>query len=302
MQPRTIQQATEILLDVVDRGLSYREASARHGISRSTAEKQVKALVRLAASQSRIGTLSLHDLSSLALLRGSRAAVVEAVKAFDPAAIRRRAALGAHDDLVGAIKSVRCQSENANRDVALLVMLFCTGAKPLEIAGLRVRDYLGADGRPRDCAELARTDGDGLGVRKLYFMNDRLRGALDAYLEERLRRNIGVTGRPAYRGLDPASALFLTKGGRPFAIKARGPSDPRPCCPVLVGTYRVILTRAGFAGVTTQQARRQVAQRLVERGASRRQVGELLGLVHTKSVKRLLGRPPPSMECLLKDL
>src|SRR5204863_6252814 len=90
MQPRTIRQATEILHDVLERRLSYREAGARHGIARSTAEKQVKALVRLAASQTPIGTLNGAALSSLALLRAARDDVLRAVQAFDPVASAHR--------------------------------------------------------------------------------------------------------------------------------------------------------------------------------------------------------------------
>lgn len=302
MQPRTIRQATEILYDVLDRGLSYREASARHGIARSTAEKQVKALVRLAAGQTSIGTLRGGDLSCLALLRGAREAVLNAVHAFDPAANTRGAALGADDDLAAAVKSLRSQSENANRDVALLLLLFSTGAKPLEIASLRVRDYLTEDGQARECTAFDRPDHGQLGSRQFYFMSRRLCSALDAYLEERFRRSLGVSDQRTYRGLDPNSGLFLTKDGRPFEVKARNATDPRPCCPVLVATYRRILVRAGLPGMTMQSARRHVAQRLVARGATRRQVGELLGIVHQRSVKRLLSRAAPSIEHLVRDM
>lgn len=302
MLPRTIRQATQILFDVLERGLSYREAGLRHGVVRSTAERQVKALVRLAASQTPIGNLRGGDLSSLALLRGSREAVLRALQAFDPAAKGGPSAICSSDDLAEAVRSLRSQSENANRDVALLMLLFCTGAKPLEVAGLQVRDYLSADGRARESTLIGPASGGHHRGRQLYFVNRRLCGALDAYLEERLQRNLGVTGQPEYRGLDPGSGLFLTRAGRPFEVRARSASDPRPCCPVLVSTYRCILLKAGLMGMTTQSVRRHVAQRLVERGATRRQVGDLLGIAHPRSVNRLLRRPAPSIEHLVRDM
>jgi hypothetical protein len=49
---------------------------------------------------------------------------------------------------------VRLRSENANRDVALIYVLFCTGAKPIEIARLEVRDYLNSDGSIRERSEM----------------------------------------------------------------------------------------------------------------------------------------------------
>lgn len=302
MQPRTIRQATEILHDVLERRLSYREAGARHGIARSTAEKQVKALVRLAASQTPIGTLNDAALSSLALLRAARDHVLRAVQALDPAASAHRGAPSWDGEFTEAVKSLRSQSENANRDVALLLLLFSTGAKPLEIAALRVRDYLTQDGQPRECTDIGRVQEGQSGRRPLYLLSQRLRSALDAYLEERFRRGLGVSGQPGYRGLAPDSGLFLTKAGRPFEVKARGDDDPRPICPVLVATYRRILVRAGMPGMTMQSARRHVAQRLLARGATRHQVGELLGIVHQRSVQRLLRRAAPSIEHLVKDM
>ncbi|WP_295638385.1 hypothetical protein [uncultured Methylibium sp.] len=302
MQPRTIRQATEILHDVLERRLSYREAGARHGIARSTAEKQVKALVRLAASQTPIGTLNGAALSSLALLRAARDDVLRAVQAFDPAAGAHRGMPRWDGEFAEALKSLRSQSENANRDVALLLLLFSTGAKPLEIAVLRVRDYLTQDGQARDCADIGHLEDGQPGRRPLYFLSQRLRSALDAYLEERFRRGLGVSGQPGYRGLVADSSLFLTKDGRSFEVKARSNSDPRPICPVLVATYRRILVRAGMPGMTMQSARRHVAQRLLARGATRFQVGELLGIVHQRSVQRLLRRAAPSIEYLVKDI
>jgi integrase len=239
---------------------------------------------------------------SLALLRGAREAVLKSVRAFDPTATARRSAPDANEDLVAAVKSLRAQSENANRDAALLLLLFSTGAKPLEIASLRVRDYLTEDGHVRECSEIDRPDRGQLRSRHFYFMSGRLCSAVDVYLEERFRRGLCVSGQPAYRGLDPGSGLFLTKDGRAFEVKARSATDSRRCCPVLVATYRRILARAGLAGMTMQSARRHVAQRLVARGATRRQVSELLGIVHERSVKRLLRRADPSIEHLVRDM
>jgi integrase len=302
MQPRTIRQATEILHDVLERRLSYREAGARHGIARSTAEKQAKTLVRLAASQNPIRALNAAALSSLALLRAARADVLRAVQAFDPAASTQHGMTWWDGEFTEALKPLRSQSENANRDVALLLLLFSTGAKPLEIAALRVRDYLTQDGQPRDYADIDHLEDGQPGRRPLCFLSQRLRSALDAYLEERFRRGLGVSERPGYRGLAADSSLFLTKDGRSFEVKARSANDPRPICPVLVATYRRILVRAGMPGMTMQSARRHVAQRLLARGATRCQVGELLGIVHQRSVQRLLRRAAPPIEQLVKDI
>lgn len=301
MQRKTIDQAAEILTDVLVRGLSFRAAGARHGIGKSTAERQVKVLVRLAASQTPIKGLRGSDLNSLALLRNARDEVLRSVAAFDPATPIPAAQLAGDDELPVVIRSVRSQSENANRDVALLLLIISTGAKPLEIARMRVCDYLDRAGTLREFA-VPQTGGEtGKGGRRLYFASQRLCDAIDAYLVERLRRGLGTSGGSDFRGLDPDSRLFMTKDGRPFAVKARGPHDPRPICPVVVAICRRILTRAGLQGVTTHALRRQLAQRLTARGASRQRVGELLGIASTRSVGRLLRASAPTAAQLFCD-
>ena len=238
MLPRTIRQATQILFDVLERGLSYREAGLRHGIVRSTAEKQVKALVRLAASQTPIGNLRGGDLSSLALLRGSREAVLKALQAFDPAAKGSPSAIRSSDDLAEAVRSLRSQSENANRDVALLMLLFCTGAKPLEVAGLQVRDYLIADGSARESTEIGRRNWwppsrpatllrEPASLRRLGRVP---RGALSA--EPGCHRSTRIS-RPR-----PGQRAVLDKG-RPAL---RGPGQKRQRSPALLPGSRVDLS------------------------------------------------------------
>ena len=303
MKPQTIEQAKEMLVDLLDLGCSYCEAGARHGIARSTAERQVKALVRTIAAQCPIPGLDDSSLSSLVLLRSASAAVLSAVQCFDPTRVATTPAPRSFDDFPQAIRRLRARSENPNRDVALLVMLFSSGAKPLEIARLSVDDYLHPDGTVRTCSEIGAAAAARRRARPLYFLNARVCDALDAYLEERVRRQLGARASGgAYRGLDPHSALFLTEDGRPFAVKCRSVDDLRPCSPVLIATYRGIFVRAGWNGANTQIVRRHVAQRLTERGATKKQLGQLLGLSSGRSVQRLLERKPLALDCLVRDL
>jgi hypothetical protein len=302
MHARTIEQASDMLRAVLEQGQSFRQAAAPHGISRSTAERQVKALVRLAAMQTQIRSFRDADLGSLALLRTAREEVLQAVRRFDPAATvpaRQTRSLG---DLTEATRGVRCRSGNSNRDVALLLLVLSTGAKPLEIARLRVSDYVREDGSPRESSRGETPPGEGTFGRTLYFVNARLCKALDIYLEERRGRGQWTSGVTAYRGLVPESMLFLTREGRPFQVTSRSAGDARPRCPVLVAIFRSIFARAGMVGMTMQAARRQLAQRLQARGATDRQIGELLGIIHQRSVRRLLRQDAPSIERLLSDV
>lgn len=294
MQATTIRQANEIAGDVLVRGLSYRQAGARQGISRSTAERQFKALVRLAASQSSIGRLRDLDLCSLALLRSAREDVLRAVEAYDPSTAFTQGKQGSTVDLDAAARRVRIQSGNVARDVALLHLAISTGARPLQIAQLQVSDYLDQNGDSRDRSTALGFAGQQRAVSAVSFRDARLRVALDAYLEERRRRGFGVTGQAKFRGLCAASMLFLTRDGRPFNIKPRAANDPRPACPVLGALLRRILAQAGMTKTTTNTLRKHLAQRLVLSGATDVEICEALGIVHPQSVSRLLNRATPS--------
>jgi integrase len=185
-------------------------------------------------------------------------------------------------------------------------VLFCTGAKPIEIARLEVRDYLNSDGSIRERSEMRPETAVNGRSRPLFFTSSRACAAVDAYLVERRRRKLGVTvaasGLDAYRGLDPSSALFLTEGGWPFEIGGRGPNDQRETCRLMIATLRSIFKRAGWTGVTAQSARRVVARRLADKGADGAQVGEILGLSSSRAVRRLLGSNRRPLENLAREL
>ena len=308
MKPETIAKARTMFVSVLRDGLSHREAGAPFGLGRSTVERSIKGLVLEVARERGIPELDEDGLSCLSRLRQFREPVLRAVAAYTPVhPQRKRIALLEPDEIAAGANRVRLRSENANRDVALVYVLFCTGAKPIEIARLEVRDYLTRDGSIRERSEMRAEATVNGRSRPLFFTSSRACTAVDAYLVERRRRKLGITGPSAsnsgiYRGLDPASALFLTEGGWPFAIGERGPNDQRETCRLMIATLRSIFKRAGWTGVTAQSARRVVARRLADKGADGAQVGEILGLSSSRSVRRLLGSNRSPLESLVREL
>ena len=147
MKPETIAKARTMLSSVLLDGLSYREAGAPFGVGRSTVERSIKSLVLEVARERGIPELDEDGLSCLPRLRQFREPVLRAVAAYTPVHPRRKClTLLEPDEIAAGANRVRLRSENANRDVALIYVLFCTGAKPIEIARLEVRDYLNSDG------------------------------------------------------------------------------------------------------------------------------------------------------------
>jgi len=302
MKPETMAKARLMLSRVLEDGATYREVGEAFHLGRSTVERLIKALVLQVSRDRGIPGLDEDALLSLTRLRQHRDAVMSATSSYVPGGIRLRPVGLTAEDIAAGASRVRARSENANRDVALLYVLFCTGAKPIEIARMLVSDYLNADGSVRECSESPAGGRVSARRRPLFFKSARACMALDAYLAERVRCKLGTRSPDSYRGLDPDSALFLTETGRRFEMRARGAQDPREHCPLMMATFRIIFQRARWAGFTAQGARRLVARRLAERGADEHQVGELLGLSSTRSVRRLLSYEPIPLASLTRDL
>ena len=128
-------------------------------MGRSTAERTVKKLLNEMARDIAIPGMKGEAPMTLQGLIRVKAEVLAAVAAWEPSSKVRKFVLSA-EELGAGVARVRSRSENANRDVALIFVLLSTGAKPIEIARLQVRDYLNADGSVRTKSELRATVND----------------------------------------------------------------------------------------------------------------------------------------------
>ena len=126
---------------------------------------------------------------------------------------------------------IRGRSAHPARDIALFYMLFATGAPPLEIARLELRDRLNADGSVRRESEL-RADATITGKsRPVFFASSKLDDALSTHLRVRSECGHGLGNPSSFRGLDPAGRLFLTATGEGFRITPYGePGQHRFLC------------------------------------------------------------------------
>jgi integrase len=188
----------------------------------------------------------------------------------------------------------------------LLLVLFATAARPLEIARFEVSDYLNEDGSVRDESVMRAVVAINGKERPLFFASTKVVAAVDAYLQERVRRGQGATKGAKYRGLDPGSRLFLTGDGHdmPITVRAIGKSTQYRCG-IILDIYRRIFARAGLRGVSALSARRTVAERLTARGCDVDQVGAVLGLSERNSVRNLIRSGHPStkpLKAVVRDL
>jgi len=178
------------------------------------------------------------------------------------------------------------------RDVALIHVLLGTGLYPLEIARLRVSDYL----TPSGLVKLVSTVRPDVAVRgyerPLLWTNERVQASLNDYLAFRKRRGHGVGTGERYRGMDPASPLFLTNSGEPFLLVN---AQRRETCTGLLTLIRK-LTLAANVVFTTRNARGAFARRMFDLGADDEQIRQLIGVKKRCEFYRLIGLDPDQVE------
>jgi len=299
MRAESVAKSAQMLKGMLD-GKTYLDIARESGLSRSAVEQRVKALARDLQRVVGVERVDEDEMPTTKGMRARRDNYLEALEHYRP---QRAVNVGkvsrvlTGEDIEHAVAMTRQHSHCPNRDVALLLVLFATAAKPLEIARLQVRDYLTEDGSVREASVLRAEAAINGKERPLFFASSKVVAAVDAYLEERLRRGQGTKPWTKYRGLDPNSRLLLTGDGHEMLIKVRAIGNRRQYrCEAILDVYRRIFARAGFKGVSALCARRTVAEKLTERGCDVDQVGALLGLTERNSVRNLIENERPSRQ------
>ncbi len=297
-------QAVEMLKAVIG-GDTYDAVAARFGVTRTAVERRIKAIASGLTNAVGIDGLKEEGIAFANRLRQHRDAILIALAEYEPPRPYgpRRTRIVTREELTHAGLRIKGRSANPLHDQALFVMLFATGARPLEIARLEVRDYLQTDGQVRRASEVRAEAAINGKARPLFFDSSRLDELLAAYLRERTDGGMGLGERDTFRGLDPRSPLFLSTTGVGFKITRYGNAKQRRyLCREILETYRRLFRYSGLKNVTSLSVRHTVAQRLYDRGAEDKQVGALLGIGQRSAVRSLLPRSRPTMAELVHEL
>jgi integrase len=290
MEPDTALISMAMLKAVIA-GKTYNAVAANYGVSRTAVERRIKALALKLGKEVGIEGINQGGLAFVQRLRNCQAAITAALERYTPSISREKRAgrILTNDDIAYLVQRTRTRSTCPSWDVALLYVLLSTGARPLEIARLEVRDYLNEDGSVREESVMRAEVAISRKARPLFFASTKAQEAVDRYVEERGRANADMEKLSGFRGLDPHSRLFLTEAGEPFEIVHYGETgQTRFLCRGILDAYRKIFRRTGMEGVSALNVRRTVAARLFECGASEDQIGEVLGISEMKSVRELL--------------
>jgi integrase len=301
MRAESVAKSIQMLKGILD-GKTYLAVAQESRLSRSAVEQRVKALARDLQTVVGVECVDEDDVPTLKGMRARKDNYLEALEHYRPQRVVRSGkgprAL-TREDIERAVAVTRQHSNCSRRDVALLLVLFATAAKPLEIARLEVRDYVSEEGSIREDSVMRAAVAINGKERPLFFASAKVIAAVDGYLEERIRRGQGATKSTRYRGLDPDSRLFLTGDGHAMPITVRVVGRGRQYrCGIILDIYRRTFARAGLKGISAICARRTIAERLNARGCDVDQIGVVLGLTERSSVRNLIQNERQSLKPL----
>ncbi|MFY9510398.1 MAG: site-specific integrase [Rubrivivax sp.] len=305
-EPTSARTARSVaMLKAVVDGSTYEAVAADFGITRTAVERRVKYIAARLSREIGIDGLNEGGTASVWRLRHRREAILAALEQLPlhPVEADNQFGVVSDEEIAQAVHRIRGRSAQPLRDIALFYTLFATGARPLEVARLELQDYLQADGTVRRESELRAEVAITRKSRPLFFASHKLDEALSAYLDERLVLGQGLGAASTFRGLDPASRLFLTSTGDPFLITPYGaPGQQRYLCRPILETYRKVFRYAELYGTTALSVRRIFVARLYDRGADEDQVGMVLGIGERRAVREQFPRTRPTMARLVQEL
>jgi len=282
-------------IDMIKRvmfGQTYKQVGEAYTLKRTAIQHRVRLIAR--DLQSIVGVVDVpdHAIPTARMLRANRNAYLEALGHYTPerACHSRMKKCAVPDEQVDALaQQIRQHSRNAHRDVALLMILFSTAAKPLEIARLEVRDYVAPDGSVRAQSIIRPEVAINGTQRPVFFCCDAVNMAIDQYLAQRISKHQGIGDAEYFRGLAPFSKLFLRPDGENMRIVQKKTSTGMQyLCSDILLAYKRIFSFGPFVGITAMSARRTIAQKLDTRGVGSAAIGTLLGVSERATVKRLL--------------
>src|SRR5215813_6823992 len=155
MSANSSARGIEMLVRVLEE-TPYSVVAKEFGVGRSAVEKRVKDLERRVRHLIGVTGAGREEPLNIHQMRALRHEYLKAIDTFRNAQVAEKKLQRpiTENDLARAAELTHRHSNCPTRDTALLYTVFATGAKPIEIARLRVRDYLTPDGVPVEEAVL----------------------------------------------------------------------------------------------------------------------------------------------------
>ena len=306
MRAESVAKSIRMLKGILD-GKTYVAVAQESGLSRSAVEQRVKALARDLQTVVGVEWVDEDEVPTIKGMRARKDNYLEALEHYQPAACWQRRQGGTRVDQRGrrACRGDDPAAQQLQEQGCGLAAgtVRDSGQAIWKSPGSKCGDYLTEDGSVRE-ESVMRADAAINGkARPLFFASTKVVAAVDAYLEERVRRGQGTTKSTKYRGLDPDSGLFLTRAGHDMPINIRAVGNRKHhLCDAIRYIYRKIFARAGLKDVSALCARRTVAKKLTERGCDLNQIAEVLGLTERDAVLNLMPNERESLKAVVREL
>ncbi len=216
--------------------------------------------------------------------------------------VKRRQPL-TNNEIRGIADRLSRYSSQPEGDLALFYLMLTTGAKPLELARLRVQDVIAPSGAMR--SEIGLSAGSSINgvARPLFIKSEVTVEAIVAYVRHRVAKRHGVEPTTRYSGLDPRSPLLLNHDGQAYEIvESPGHGGKRTLCRGILDACRRVFRLSGIDGLCAATLRRTLARRLSDRGATIEQIGAALGIKDRKAIRELLDVPQIELPRLFNEI
>lgn len=175
-------------------------------------------------------------------------------------------------------------SRDSLRNILVLCLTHALGLRISECSQVTVAAMLYPSGRVREELTLDPRWTKYNRTRTVPVSNRRLLIALDAYLDYRISKGVGVVaGETDYRGLSPSLPIIMSSRGTGFSMNRKrrtlvdGSVEVYRACDSLTNAVNEIYQKAGLVGASTHSGRRAYATRLLDSGVGVEEIAHLLG-------------------------
>jgi integrase/recombinase XerD len=175
-------------------------------------------------------------------------------------------------------------SRDPERNKLLLCMTHSLGLRVTELAQVSVRDVLYASGRIQEELRIRGETAKFGKPRSVPISSKPLMAALDAYLDLRVAKGIGIVpGQAEFRGLAADLPLIRSGRGAGFSLSAKrrvlsdGRHEEYKAADPLSNTIDRLYARAGFPAASSHSGRRSLASWLLADGVDIEQIAMILG-------------------------
>ena len=299
---RRTSVSIDMLREVID-GRTYEEVAARFGVTRTAVERRAKAVALRLCREVGVEGLSLGGASSRAgCASGAKRFIVPSSFEPDSTPVPPKERILTAEEIARAVVRIRVEPAAPARCGAVLHAVRDRPAAPRGGAAAAWR--LPACRRQRSPRVRIASAGSDQRQGSPAVLPQRPSRRGPRCLPEKRVTSGHALGRPdVYRGLDPASRLFLGLAGEPYPITCHGdPAQGRHICRALLEIYRRLFRYADIDGMSTQSARLTLMSRMYARCADEDQVGVILGIADRCAVRELLPRPKPRLAELLDEV